>query len=78
MDVVSLVLAFIAIILLRQFVRSFFPVYILPDNKAILITGCDTGFGHQLAIRAKQAGFHIFACCFRYLSLIYIVMKLTK
>lgn len=67
MDWFSLSLAFVAVILLRRFVRSFFPVFILPDGKAILITGCDTGFGHQLAIKAKKSGFFVFACCYRWL-----------
>ncbi|XP_054159864.1 uncharacterized protein LOC128958074, partial [Oppia nitens] len=31
------------------------------NNKAILITGCDTGFGHQLAIKCDKLGFYVFA-----------------
>ena len=27
-----------------------------PGGKAVLVTGCDTGFGHQLAIRLDQYG----------------------
>jgi short-subunit dehydrogenase involved in D-alanine esterification of teichoic acids len=32
-----------------------------PENRAVLITGCDTGFGHQLAIEVDKLGFHVFA-----------------
>ena len=63
MDILSLAVAMIAIILLRRFVHSFFPVYILPEKRSILITGCDTGFGNLLAVKAKQFGFYVFACC---------------
>lgn len=34
---------------------------ILVGNKALLITGCDTGFGHRLAIKCDKLGFHVFA-----------------
>ncbi|CAG2113923.1 unnamed protein product, partial [Medioppia subpectinata] len=30
-------------------------------NRAVLITGCDTGFGYQLAIECDRLGFHVFA-----------------
>ncbi|XP_054716406.1 retinol dehydrogenase 16-like [Uloborus diversus] len=32
-------------------------------NKAVLITGCDTGFGHAAAKRLDSKGFHVFASC---------------
>ncbi|GFT82667.1 estradiol 17-beta-dehydrogenase 2 [Nephila pilipes] len=32
-------------------------------NKAVLVTGCDTGFGHSLAKRLDSKGFHVFATC---------------
>ncbi|XP_041048149.1 17-beta-hydroxysteroid dehydrogenase type 2-like isoform X1 [Carcharodon carcharias] len=31
------------------------------DGKAVLITGCDSGFGHALAKRLHSLGFHVFA-----------------
>jgi len=34
-----------------------------PKNKAIFITGCDTGFGHSFAKRLSSIGFHVFAGC---------------
>ncbi|KXJ13319.1 retinol dehydrogenase 2 [Exaiptasia diaphana] len=33
------------------------------DNKCVVITGCDTGFGHQLAITLDALGLHVFAGC---------------
>jgi len=32
-------------------------------NRAILITGCDTGFGHLSALEFNRLGFHVFAGC---------------
>ncbi|XP_055937560.1 retinol dehydrogenase 7-like [Argiope bruennichi] len=32
-------------------------------NKAVLITGCDSGFGNMLAKRLDSKGFHVFASC---------------
>ncbi|XP_068931459.1 short-chain dehydrogenase/reductase family 9C member 7-like [Petaurus breviceps papuanus] len=32
-------------------------------GKAVLITGCDTGFGHSLALRLFHLGFTVFATC---------------
>ncbi|XP_037783264.1 D-beta-hydroxybutyrate dehydrogenase, mitochondrial-like [Penaeus monodon] len=36
-----------------------------PTGKAVVITGCDTGFGNALAIRLHQLGFRVFALCLR-------------
>lgn len=33
------------------------------DNNAVLITGCDTGFGNLLARKLDKTGFKVFACC---------------
>lgn len=32
-------------------------------DKAVLITGCDTGFGHELAKRLDERGFKVYAGC---------------
>lgn len=34
-----------------------------PEKRAVLITGCDTGFGHVLAKRLANFGFTVFAAC---------------
>lgn len=40
----------------------FFPKpNINPDGKYVLISGCDSGFGHGLAIELDRAGFHVLA-----------------
>jgi 11-cis-retinol dehydrogenase len=35
-----------------------------PNGKYVLISGCDTGFGHTLAVELDKQGFHIFAGVF--------------
>ncbi|CAG2102657.1 unnamed protein product [Medioppia subpectinata] len=35
--------------------------YISAKNRAVLITGCDSGFGHHLCYRLDSYGFHVFA-----------------
>lgn len=32
-------------------------------DKAVLITGCDTGFGNMLARKLDRDGFRVYACC---------------
>ncbi|XP_061191913.1 17-beta-hydroxysteroid dehydrogenase type 6-like [Saccostrea echinata] len=34
-----------------------------PQDKAVLITGCDSGFGHSLALNLAKRGFTVFAGC---------------
>ncbi|XP_072033436.1 estradiol 17-beta-dehydrogenase 2-like [Amphiura filiformis] len=36
---------------------------LLPGKKPILITGCDTGFGHGMAKYFDRQGFRVFAGC---------------
>ncbi|XP_043843493.1 short-chain dehydrogenase/reductase family 9C member 7-like [Dromiciops gliroides] len=45
------------------FFVSFHQKRIDPTGKAVLITGCDTGFGHSLALRLFHLGFTVFATC---------------
>ena len=33
------------------------------DERYILVTGCDTGFGHEIAKRLDKLGCHVFAAC---------------
>jgi len=56
------------------------------NDKCVVITGCDTGFGHELAVAAAKKGFTVFAGCLNTASfadeipdnLIPIVMDVTK
>ncbi|CAF3803648.1 unnamed protein product [Rotaria sp. Silwood1] len=53
------------IIVLYIFYRlyeHFFPApNINPNGKYVLISGCDSGFGHDLAIELDKQGFNVFA-----------------
>ncbi|XP_074602321.1 17-beta-hydroxysteroid dehydrogenase type 6-like [Brevipalpus obovatus] len=41
-----------------------YPMLIVdPAKKAVLITGCDTGFGNETASRLNSNGFRVYACC---------------
>ncbi|XP_055949058.1 17-beta-hydroxysteroid dehydrogenase type 6-like isoform X2 [Argiope bruennichi] len=42
---------------------SIFRKRINPNKKAVFITGCDSGFGFQLAKRLDSKGYHVFAGC---------------
>lgn len=56
---------FIVLFLSYCFYKYFFPISnINPNDKYILISGCDTGVGNLLAIRLDQQGFHVFAGVF--------------
>lgn len=60
----SLVIILFASYCLSGFVWKKLFVKQLPvDGKAVLITGCDTGFGHALATRLNRDGFVVFAGC---------------
>lgn len=39
------------------------PKTVNSDKKAILVTGCDTGFGHDIALKLNESGFTVFAGC---------------
>ena len=45
--------------------KHFFPATTIdPRGKYVLISGCDTGFGHSLAIELDNLGFHVLAGVF--------------
>lgn len=48
---------------LAGLVSSAFVTQVHGEEKAVLITGCDTGFGHRLAKRLSRRGFLVFAGC---------------
>lgn len=39
-----------------RFLRNF-------QDKYVLLTGCDSGFGREIALRLDSLGFHVFATC---------------
>jgi NAD(P)-dependent dehydrogenase (short-subunit alcohol dehydrogenase family) len=45
----------------RLYLHLFPPPNIIPNGKYVLISGCDTGFGHALAIELDKQGFHVLA-----------------
>ncbi|KFM81941.1 17-beta-hydroxysteroid dehydrogenase type 6, partial [Stegodyphus mimosarum] len=50
--------------LLASFVDNALPRFrVIETNKAVFITGCDTGFGHLLARRLDSLGYKVFAGC---------------
>ena len=45
----------------RLYQHLFPPPNINPNGKYVLISGCDTGFGHALAVELDKQGFHVLA-----------------
>lgn len=43
--------------------RAFFNSLVDSSGKSVLITGCDTGFGHLLATQLAKEGFFVYAGC---------------
>ncbi|KAL3195134.1 hypothetical protein MRX96_045754 [Rhipicephalus microplus] len=43
--------------------RALFNGLVDPKGKCVLITGCDTGFGHLLAMQLAREGFFVYAGC---------------
>ena len=49
-------------ILIYKIYQYFFPTpNIIPTDKFVLISGCDTGFGHELSIELDKHGFNVLA-----------------
>ncbi|KAH8030969.1 hypothetical protein HPB51_012437 [Rhipicephalus microplus] len=59
----ALILLCAAHCLARFLWRQLFVKLVDGDGKAVLITGCDTGFGNMLARNLSQQGFLVFAGC---------------
>ena len=55
------------VLLLSLYVSSFFLFRDVcvsdPEKKAVLITGCDSGFGYELAKKLDARGLRVFASC---------------
>ncbi|XP_041364845.1 D-beta-hydroxybutyrate dehydrogenase, mitochondrial-like [Gigantopelta aegis] len=47
----------------RRYCQSSRHGWLKPDGRFVLITGCDTGFGHALAKRLDERGCNVFATC---------------
>ncbi|XP_072265731.1 D-beta-hydroxybutyrate dehydrogenase, mitochondrial-like [Pyxicephalus adspersus] len=58
--IISLVLLLISIFIYARWGQNH---VVDPEERAILITGCDSGFGNQLARRLLDMGFTVFATC---------------
>jgi NAD(P)-dependent dehydrogenase (short-subunit alcohol dehydrogenase family) len=54
-------LAFLLYVTYRLYQHLFPPPNIDPHGKYVLISGCDTGFGHALAIELDKQGFNVLA-----------------
>lgn len=55
-------IAAVFIYLLYEIISNYWLVPNLTD-KSVLITGCDTGFGHELALKLVRRGIATFAAC---------------
>lgn len=57
----SLILVFVVYKLLDRLVR--WPTVGKYNDRHILVTGCDSGFGYTIARRLDEMGCHVFAAC---------------
>lgn len=60
--VLSCILASFAVVTLAWYIRDSLKVDGIAE-KFVLVTGCDSGFGHLLAHQLDQKGFHVIATC---------------
>ena len=63
MTSVSIVIGILIVLYVgyRIYQYLFPPPNLSPNGKYVLISGCDTGFGHALAIELDKIGFHVLA-----------------
>ena len=63
MTSVSIVIGILIVLYVgyRIYQYLFPPPNLSPNGKYVLISGCDTGFGHTLAIELDKIGFHVLA-----------------
>ena len=50
-------------LLVKLCTGGFITRYEAPQGRAVLITGCDTGFGHMLALELVRKGWRVYAGC---------------
>lgn len=76
-----LVIAFVVLVL-YVFYRSYQYLFPIPDidphGKYVLVTGCDTGVGHTLAIELDKQGFNVFAGVYRTENISVVKEKLSS
>lgn len=57
----------VVVLLLNLLVKlctgGFITHYEAPEGRAVLITGCDSGFGHMLALELVRKGWRVYAGC---------------
>lgn len=58
----SCALAAVALVSIIWFVRDSLHIHDI-DEKRVLVTGCDSGFGHLAARQLDQRGFRVIAAC---------------
>ena len=61
----TILLTLLLMVLLYKLVDHIFSIPLVGNysNRYILVTGCDSGFGHELAKRLDSLGCHVFAGC---------------
>jgi len=60
---VSIVLVSATLKITNLIRRLYFQETVSPLKKAVLVTGCDSGFGHRLANRLNSNGYTVYAAC---------------
>ena len=65
MDVVIFITYAVAFYILFRILDYFYrmPKVGSLSSRYILVTGCDTGFGHEISKRLDKQGCHVFAAC---------------
>ncbi|XP_061193003.1 dehydrogenase/reductase SDR family member 9-like [Saccostrea echinata] len=66
MEIIVLLVAATALFALCKFIENYLRSILIKNeqNKCVLVTGCDTGFGHRLAQELDKRGIRVFAGCY--------------
>lgn len=59
-----LLVVLLAAWLINRHLTVHYATLLTPSGKTVLITGCDTGIGHDTAVAAAKAGLMVIACCY--------------
>ncbi|CAF1593318.1 unnamed protein product [Rotaria sp. Silwood1] len=76
-------LIILSLMLIFYIIYTFYRIFFSPPNiqtqgKYVLISGCDTGFGHELAIKLDKQGFSVLAGVYLPNSVIFLKDKLSS